>query len=292
MIAADTTDVTPSSFSIPTNTLWLNELLIDASIKWQVHNCKITDDTVTQDATLPFLYHYDTLSADLKAAHPLTPALLKRFNEPMSAAEAAHLLQLPVATIPAPWQVKVIGTLVLFSESLQIAVRLRFTNTAKALEPIYISDKTQAVAQAMQTWHFFSDVFVLNKCAKPIGVLPAESYASTLIVANDADRQTAAIDPATIATETTNNTETIHDSSRFSHNANSVANVNSTNSASNDATGLLDERALLQNTALLLPRENQYQHLQPRYAVALLSELEAHKADLPELDKAIQARIA
>lgn len=264
MIAEDSTDVTYLSAPIPANTLWLNDLLIDASLKWQVHNCKITDETVTQDATLPFLYHYDTLSADLKAAHPLTPALLKRFNEPMSAAAAAQLLQLPTDTIPAPWQVKVIGTLVLFSESLQIAVRLRFTNSAKALEPVYVSDKTLAVAQAMQTWHFFSDVFVLNKCAKPIGVLPAESYASTL------------------------NTE----GQARSHDVNETTVDGVTEMASDLDTDTDSEATLLQETALLLPRDSQYQHLQPQYAVALLSELEAHKAELPELDKAIQARIA
>ncbi|CAM4103340.1 hypothetical protein PSAR109036_09295 [Psychrobacter arenosus] len=265
MIAEDSTEVTYLSAPIPANTLWLNDLLIDASLKWQVHNCKITDETVTQDATLPFLYHYDTLSADLKAAHPLTPALLKRFNEPMSAAAAAQLLQLPSDTIPAPWQVKIIGTLVLFSESLQIAVRLRFTNSAKALEPVYVSDKAQAVTQAMQTWHFFSDVFVLNKCAKPIGVLPAEAYASTLNTESQARSQD--VNEITVA-------------------------GNVTEMASDLGTDTDSEATLLQETALLLPRDSQYQHLQPQYAVALLSELEAHKAELPELDKAIQARIA
>lgn len=267
MIAEDSTEVTYLSAPIPANTLWLNDLLIDASLKWQVHNCKITDETVTQDATLPFLYHYDTLSADLKAAHPLTPALLKRFNEPMSAAAAAQLLQLPSDTIPVPWQVKIIGTLVLFSESLQIAVRLRFTNSAKALEPVYVSDKSQAVTQAMQTWHFFSDVFVLNKCAKPIGVLPAEAYASTLKTEGQAR----------------------------SHDLDATAVAGNVTEMASDLGTDIDtdsEATLLQETALLLPRDSQYQHLQPQYAVALLSELEAHKAELPELDKAIQARIA
>ena len=276
MIVEDTMEVSNLSGPIPANTLWLNELLIDASAKWQVHNCKITDQTVTQEATLPFLYHYDTLSADLKAAHPLTPALLKRFNEPMTAAAAAQLLQLPSDTIPAPWQVKVIGTLVLFSESLQIAIRLRFTNSAKALEPIYVSDRDQAVTQAMQNWHFFSDVFVLNKGATPIGVLPSEAYVSTLL-SEDLGKLAGL--------EHQSSAQTIKASNESAEAVSDTAAAETVIHAGNT------ELALLQQSALLLPRAQHYQHLQPQYAVALLSELEAHKAALPELDKAIQARM-
>lgn len=277
MIVEDAMEVSNLSGPIPANTLWLNELLIDASGKWQVHNCKITDQTVTQEATLPFLYHYDTLNTDLKAAYPLTPALLKRFNEPMTAAAAAQLLQLPIDTIPAPWQVKIIGTLVLFSESLQIAVRLRFTNSAKALEPIYVSDHDQAVTQAMQNWHFFSDVFVLNKCAKPIGVLPAEAYVSPLLSDRSEDLGGLENQVSSQVIKTSND---------------SPEGVTDTAADEPLTHAVNSESALLQQSALLLPRANHYQHLQPQYAVAILSELEAHKAALAELNKAIQARIA
>ena len=167
-----------SQLHLPDDALVLNEIIINPDYKWQVYNCKIVEQTVTQEAHLPFIYHYDTLSDELKSAHPLTPALLMRFNEPMSAADAAQLLALPIGTITAPWQVKVIGTLVLFCESLQVAVRLRFTNTAKALEPIYIADKKQAWTQAMRSWHFFGEVFVLNKYSKPLAVLPVETLST------------------------------------------------------------------------------------------------------------------
>lgn len=242
---------------LPPNTLLLNDLLVDSSLNWQVHNCKINEQTVTQDAPLPFLYHYDTLSEDLKAAHPLTPPLLARFNDPMSATAAAALLQLPADTITAPWQVKIIGTLVLFCESLQVAVRLRFTNSAKALDPIYTSDKAQAVTIAMRDWHFFGDVFVLNKCSKPIAVLSAETFASS---------------PTQTTSDATLNNED--------------SPVNSADSLSTD---IIDASY---PPVMLLPRDQSYQFVPPLYSVALLSELETHKATLPELDKAIQARIS
>lgn len=156
--------------AIPADAVLLNEMLVDADLKWQIHNCKLIEQTVTQEATLPFLYHYDTLADELKASHPLTPKLLARFNEPMTVATATELLGLPVGAIATPWQVKIIGTLVMFSESLQVAVRLRFTNSAKALEPIYTTDKADALTQAMQSWHFFGDVFVLNRGSKPLAI--------------------------------------------------------------------------------------------------------------------------
>lgn len=48
------------------NTLMLNDLLNDKDTPWQVHNCKIIDKSVTQEQLLPFIYHYDALSDELK----------------------------------------------------------------------------------------------------------------------------------------------------------------------------------------------------------------------------------
>ena len=242
--------------TLPANTLLLNELIIDSTVNWQVYNCKINEQTVTQEALLPFLYHYDTLSDELKAAHPLTPQLLLRFNEPMSAAAAAELLNLPVDSIPAPWQVKVIGTLVMFCESLQVAVRLRFTNSAKNLDPIYTADKSQALTLAMQNWHFFGDVFVLNKSTIPIGIAPTDTL-------SDAQRNTA------------------------------HANAQDSNKSMNqgEIAGAADIDARLA-PILLLERDQSYQFIAPLYSVALLSELDAHKSALPQLDSAVQARLS
>ena len=256
------TMTTPNTVAntLPVNTLLLNELIIDSAINWQVHNCKINEQTVTQEAPLPFLYHYDTLSDELKAANPLTPQLLLRFNEPMSAAKAAELLHLPADSIPAPWQVKVIGTLVMFCESLQVAVRLRFTNSAKNLDPIYTTDKSQALTLAMHNWHFFGDVFVLNKSTIPIGIAPTDTLTDTVsdeIALSDAHLNTADM------------------KSQDSNQAGGTANV---------------ETRLA--PILLLERNQSYQFIAPLYSVALLSELDAHKSALPQLNTAVQARLS
>lgn len=246
--------------TLPDNTLLLNELIIDSTVNWQVHNCKINEQIVTQEAPLPFLYHYDTLSDELKAAHPLTPSLLLRFNEPMSAAAAAELLHLPTDSIPAPWQVKVIGTLVMFCESLQVAVRLRFTNSAKDLDPIYTADKSQALTLAMHNWHFFGDVFVLNKSTVPIGIAPADTLSE--VVSSSTVSSEIALGDAQL---------------------NTVQNSNQGDIA--------DTEARLA-PILLLERDQSYQFIAPLYSVALLSELDAHKSALPQLDTAVQARLS
>ena len=151
--------------------LLLNELLIDEAIRWQVYNCKISEKQVSQTQPMPFLYHYDTLSDELKDTHPLTPDLLARFNDPMLPAEANALLGLPEHTIMAPWQVKIVGTLVLFCEPIQLALRLKFTNTAKDAQPIYTQEAHTALIQASKNWHLCGDVFVLNKNSKPVSIL-------------------------------------------------------------------------------------------------------------------------
>lgn len=184
------------------NTLLLNDILSDNDIPWQVHNCKITDKTITQDEPLPFIYHYDALAEEIKQLHPLTAGLLKQFQTPMSANQAAHLLGVDEDLIQTPWQVKVLGTLVLFCERLQLALRLKFTNTAKHFDPVYTQTPDNAVATSMQNWHFYGDVFVLNKGDKPLvmtleehwieipklaeyQVLPGEYGLSTLSILED-----------------------------------------------------------------------------------------------------------
>ena len=86
----------------------------------------------------------------------------------MSAQQAAQLLGLEAALVPTPWMVKVTGTLVMFCERLQIALRLKFTNTAKDYDPVYTTTAEKAVEASMQDWHFYGDIFVLNKGNKPL----------------------------------------------------------------------------------------------------------------------------
>ncbi len=163
------------------NALSLNQIVADDSTPWQVYNCKIVDKTVTQDAPLPFLYHYDALPDDIKAAHPLTADLLKQFQTLMSAKAVASLLNIDEGFINVPWQVKVTGTLVMFCERLQIALRLKFTNTAKTLDPIYSKTAEEALKIAMSDWHFYGDVFVLNKGATPLVVIDSDDNWASVV---------------------------------------------------------------------------------------------------------------
>ena len=149
--------------TIDPNAIILAEALTDKAIGWQIHNCKIIKKTVTQDLPLPFLYHYDSLDDTIKQTHPLTPALLAQFNTPMSARKAAQLIGIDEELLSSPWQVKVIGSLVVFSEALQLAVRLHWTNTGKETQQIYTKDAADAIIAAFKDWQFFGRVDVLYK---------------------------------------------------------------------------------------------------------------------------------
>lgn len=153
---------------IDPNAIILEEALTDKAISWQIHNCKIIKKTVTQDLPLPFLYHYDSLDDNIKATYPLTPALLAQFNTPMSAQKAAQLIGINKDALSNPWHVKVIGSLVVFSEALQLAVRLHWTNTGKETQQIYIKNEAEAVLAAFKDWQFFGRVDVLYKNDKQI----------------------------------------------------------------------------------------------------------------------------
>lgn len=151
---------------IDPNAIILAEVLTDKTINWQIHNCKITKKTVTKDLPLPFLYHYDGLDESVKKTHPLTPALLTQFNTPMSAQEAARRIGIDDALITRPWHVKLTGSLVVFSDVLQLAVRLHWTNTGKETQQIYTKDETEALSIAIKDWQFFGRVDVLYKNPK------------------------------------------------------------------------------------------------------------------------------
>ncbi len=152
-----------SAQAIDPNAIILAEALTDTAIAWRIHNCKVTKKTLTQDQPLPFLYHYDSLDEAIKQTHPLTPSLLAQFNTPMMAAEAAALIGIDKSAISSPWHVKVTGSLVVFSEALQLATRLHWTNTGKATEQIYTQKSEDAVIAAFKDWQFFGRVDVLYK---------------------------------------------------------------------------------------------------------------------------------
>lgn len=160
-------DSAPSTMSsIEPNAIILAEALTDKTISWRIHNCKISKKIMTQDMPLPFLYHYDSLDDSIKQTYPLTPALLAQFNTPMTANEAAKLIGIDKALITSPWHVKVIGSLVVFSEALQLAVRLHWTNTGKDTQQIYTKDEADALTAAFKEWQFFGRIDVLYKNTK------------------------------------------------------------------------------------------------------------------------------
>ncbi|WGV13819.1 hypothetical protein QJS82_03825 [Psychrobacter maritimus] len=148
------------------NAIILAEALTYKAISWRIHNCKISKKTITQDMPLPFLYHYDSLDDSIKQTYPLTPSLLAQFNTPMTADEAAKLIGIDKALINSPWHVKVVGSLVVFSEALQLAVRLHWTNTGKDTQQIYTKDEADALTAAFKEWQFFGRIDVLYKNAK------------------------------------------------------------------------------------------------------------------------------
>ena len=174
------------------NAIILAEAVTDKTISWQIHNCKISKKTVTQDLPLPFLYHYDSLDDSIKANYPLTPTLLSQFNTPMTAAEAAKLIGIDEALISSPWHVKVIGSLVVFSEALQLAVRLHWTNTGKDTQQIYTQNEADAIIAAFKEWQFFGRIDVLYKNDKQTLVSideQAESNKQLLTIDASADYQ-------------------------------------------------------------------------------------------------------
>ena len=154
------------SQKIDPNAIILAEALTDKTIGWRIHNCKIIKKTITQDIPLPFLYHYDSLDDVMKKANPLTPKLLMQFNTPMTANDAAKLIGINKETISSPWHVKVTGSLVVFSEALQLAVRLHWTNTGKETQQIYTQNEADAITAAFKDWQFFGRIDVLYKSNK------------------------------------------------------------------------------------------------------------------------------
>lgn len=154
---------TSDNKTINPNAIILADALTDATISWRIHNCKVSKKIVMQDLPLPFLYHYDSLEESVKALHPLTPALLSQFNTPMSTADAAKAIGIAGDVLTSPWHVKVIGSLVVYSEVLQLAVRLHWTNTAKSTQQLYTKSAEDALTAAFKEWQFFGRIDVLCK---------------------------------------------------------------------------------------------------------------------------------
>lgn len=143
--------------------LIINEALLDNQMDWQLHNCKIQQEEINIQKKQDFLYHYDRLSEEIKQEHPLTPDLLKQFATPMTAQQASELLGLTADILVEPFYIKFVGSVVIFSERLQIALRLHWTNTLKSAQAIYAPSLDLAKTQAAQACQWLLPVDILCK---------------------------------------------------------------------------------------------------------------------------------
>lgn len=143
--------------------LILQHLLQDISLDWQVYNCKILKQQICQDSPLSFLNHYDSLSDELKAAHPLNVSLLKHMNTAMSIAQAAAVLGIEQAHFAKPWHIKYVGAFVVTCQPLLLALRIHFSNTAKNAQTVNLPNPTHAWQQECHAWRCFGVVDVLHK---------------------------------------------------------------------------------------------------------------------------------
>lgn len=250
--------------SIDPNAIILAAALTDKAIAWRIHNCKVSKKTVTKDLPLPFLYHYDSLEDTIKQTHPLTPVLLAKFNSPMTANDAAKLIGIDEALISSPWHVKVIGSLVVFSEALQLAVRLHWTNTGKDTQQIYTKDEADAVSTAIKDWQFFGRVDVLYKNDK-----------QTLIsIDGRSVNESVAHEDGTLKNDTREN------NANENHTDNDSIDKESFNEQSNEPV------------PLIIKASSDYQFLPATHALVVIAKLEADKETLPWFETAILERLA
>lgn len=146
-----------------THTLILQDLLKDHDIFWQLHNCKLINTTAVFDAPLPLYTHYDNLSDEQKDAHPLSFELLKHLNSPLTIAEVANLTGINQANFKKAWQIKYIASVVVFCETLQLALRFHISNTAKSAQAVFVAEQEKAWTNECERWQAFGVVDILYK---------------------------------------------------------------------------------------------------------------------------------
>lgn len=89
----------------------------------------------------------------------------------MTAKQSCQLIGIHEDEIAQPWFVKLIGSIVIYHEPMQLAIRLHWSNTNKQFDSIYCSDEQQAMQLAMENWQFVGRVDTLYKQDKqPLAV--------------------------------------------------------------------------------------------------------------------------
>lgn len=158
------------------DTLILQAIAFDETL-WQVYHCKILSSHVGFDENLPVWQHYDRLDDEIKVDNPIDKTMLLRLNDNLNTTSVAKLLNIDEQLFKKAWQIKYIGRAVLFCESLQIAVRFYFSNTAKQAQVVYVADRQQAVSNEVLAWQAFGVVDVAYK-----GTIPLISVADDTVL--------------------------------------------------------------------------------------------------------------
>lgn len=143
--------------------LILQETLLSSELEWKVHNCKLSQLSCEYDTPISLLEHYQGLPDELQDTNSLSFDVLKRLNEKMSVDEVAYLLNIDKSHFKKPYQIKYLGKAVIFCERLQIALRFHFSNTAKAYQAVFFSNKKDALELESQNWRAFGVVDILYK---------------------------------------------------------------------------------------------------------------------------------
>lgn len=162
-VPTDTTKPNNISLTKANNELELSAFILDDTQPWQIHNCKIISKSCNKHGTLPFLYHYDRLPDEIKHSHPLQGNLLANFNTQMTAEQACQLIGVNKDNISQPWFVKIMGSVVIYHEPMQLALKLNWSNTNKQFDSIYCQTKQQAIETALTDWQFVNSIDVLYK---------------------------------------------------------------------------------------------------------------------------------
>lgn len=149
-----------------TTTFVLQELLTDPDVPFRVHNVKIEKLICTPDLPLMLLAHYDSLSDELKQAHPLTPNLLLRMNDKVTTEQACAILGVPQGSIRPATHIKISGTTVIVCDDFPLALHLHFTNTAKETQAIHGISHGDLIKAQAENFLLTGNVNVLHKNPK------------------------------------------------------------------------------------------------------------------------------
>lgn len=141
----------------------IQELIFDSATPWQLHNCKISQQTCEFDVPIPFLTHYGGLDDTTKEQYPLTFAQIKAGERLMDSDAFAQSVGIDSIKVKKPWQIKYLGCAVIACMPIKLAIRLHLTNTAKSAQTVYAPSRQDALMQESKNWGVFGVVDVLYK---------------------------------------------------------------------------------------------------------------------------------